>query len=482
MPYNNLREFIAALEQAGELKRIGVEVDPKLEITEIADRVVKAGGPALLFEHAKGFNMPVLINAYGSRRRMRMALGAETISHITENYLALMDRGGGLTFMEKLKLLPKLKEIGDAFPREVKKAPCQEIVVEHPSFYDFPILTTWPKDGGPYITLPMVFSRDPDADRINCGMYRMQIYEERAAGMHWQIHKGGAHHERAARRKGLTRIPVSVTVGCDPVSVFASICPIPPDMDEMMFAGLLRGKPIEVVRCKTNDLLVPAQAEIVFEGYVDFEDMRLEGPFGDHTGFYSLADMYPTFHLTCVTHRRDPIYMATVVGRPPMEDCYMGEAVGDLFTPLMKKILPEIEDMHMPFEGVFHNMMLVSMRKEYPGHARKVMHAIWGMGQAMTTKVIVVVDAGTDLRNYSEVVWKVLNHIDPQRDMEFVLGPVDTLDHASRLPNYGSKVGIDATSKNGEEGFTRDWPDEMVMDESVKKRVDEIWKTLNIRG
>ena len=480
MSFNNLRDFIDALEKAGELKRIAVEIDPYLEVTEIADRVVKADGPALLFEKAKGSTLPILINAYGSRKRMQLALGSESISQFTEKYLALLDRSGAMTFFDKLKMLPKLKELSDAFPVEVRKAPCQEVVMDEPSFEPFPILTTWPEDGGPYLTLPMVFSKDPETGRQNCGMYRMQIYEPRACGMHWQIHKGGADHARKVQKSGQTKMPVSVTVGCDPASVFASICPLPPDVDEMMLAGLLRGKPMEMVKCVSNDLHVPAEAEIVFEGYVDLEDMRVEGPFGDHTGFYSLADDYPTFHLTAVTHRRDPIYMATVVGRPPMEDCFMGESVEQLFMPLLKKMLPEIDDLHMPFAGVFHNLLLISIRKSYPGHARKVMHAIWGMGQAMTSKAICVLDAGVNLRDYGEVVWRLLNNIDPERDTEFVLGPVDTLDHASRLPNFGSKVGIDATRKGPDEGFNREWPDEMVMDPPVIKRIDELWAQLGL--
>jgi 4-hydroxy-3-polyprenylbenzoate decarboxylase len=479
MRFENLRDFIAQLERDGELRRVRVPVSPVLEMTEIADRVVKQGGPALLFENPTSYKMPVLMNAMGTRKRMRLVLGTDEIENIAENYLSLLDRGGAATFFEKLKLLPRLKQIADAMPRTVRSAPCQETVMERPSFEPFPILKCWPGDGGPYITLPLVFTRDPETGRPNCGMYRMQIFDATTSGMHWQIHKGGAHHHRQAIARG-ERLPVSVAVGGDPVVTFASTCPLPPDVDEMMFAGLIRGRAVPMVKSLTNDILVPAESEIVFEGYVDPHEARLEGPFGDHTGFYSLADPYPVFHLTAVTHRRDPIYHATIVGRPPMEDCFMAEAIERLFLPVMRRLLPEIVDIHMPFEGVFHNLLLVSIRKRYPGHARKVMHGLWGLGQVATTKVLVVVDDDVNVRDVSEVAWKALNHIDPQRDLEFVLGPVDTLDHASRLPNFGSKVGIDATRKWPAEGFTRPWPDAIEMSPEVKRRVDEIWKDLNL--
>lgn len=479
MRFENLRDFIAHLECEGELRRIGVEVSPSLEMTEIADRVVKQGGPALLFEKPTGYTMPVLMNSMGTRKRMRMVLGSEAISDITENYLSLLDRTGAATFFDKIKMLPRLKEVADALPKEVSGAPCQEVVLDPPSFEPFPILTCWPQDGGPYLTLPMVFTRDPETGHQNCGMYRMQIYDATSCGMHWQIHKGGAHHHRKAIARG-ERIPVSVAVGCDPVVVFVSACPLPPDTDEMILAGLIRKRGVPMVKSRTNDILVPAESEIVFEGYVEPDELRLEGPFGDHTGYYSLADDYPVFHLTCVTHRRDPIYHATVVGRPPMEDCFMAEAIERLFLPIIRKLLPEIVDIHMPFAGVFHNLLIVSIRKSYPGHARKVMHGLWGLGQVTTTKVIVVVDEAVNIHDPEEVVWKALNHIDPQRDMEFVMGPVDTLDHASRLPNYGSKVGIDATRKGADEGFTRPWPDEITMSPEVKAKIDALWKQLGL--
>lgn len=479
MRFENLRDFISHLEREGELRRIGVEISPHLEMTEIADRVVKQGGPALLFENVAGYDMPVLMNAMGTRRRMSMALGSETISDIAENFLALLDRTGAANLLDKLKMLPRLKEIGDALPKVVGEGPCQEIVLDPPSFEPFPILTCWPGDGGPYITLPLVFTRDPETGRQNCGIYRMQIFDSTTSGMHWQVHKGGAQHHRKAEARG-ERLPVSVAVGCDPAVTFAAACPLPPDTDEMILAGLIRGRGVAMVKSRTNDILVPAQAEIVFEGYVEPGERRREGPFGDHTGFYSLPDDYPVFHLTSVTHRRDPIYHATVVGRPPMEDCFIGEAIERLFLPVIRRLMPEVVDIHMPFAGVFHNLLLVSIRKSYPGHARKVMHGLWGLGQMATTKVMVVVDEDVNIRDMEEVAWKALNHIDPQRDMEFVMGPVDTLDHASRLPNFGSKVGIDATRKWPEEGFARPWPDEIRMSPEVKQRIDDLWDQLGL--
>jgi len=344
------------------------------------------------------------------------------------------------------------------------------------------LLTTWPQDGGPYITLPMVFSKNPRNGKRNCGMYRMQVYDERTTGMHWQKHKQGADHFRQLQNAGQQRkMDVAVAIGADPATMYSALLPLPPDIDEMMVAGFLRHKPVEMVKCQTVDLEVPAQAEYVLEGYVNLDELRREGPFGDHTGFYSLEDDYPVFHVTCVTHRKNPIYATTIVGPPPMEDYFMGKAIERIFMPILRMTIPEIHDMCMPAEGVFHNLMLVSIRKSYPMQARKVMHAIWGLGQAMFTKCIVVVDDDVDVRNVSEVAWKALNNIDPQRDIEFVLGPIDSLDHASRMPNWGSKMGIDATRKGPEEGFTRRWPDVMKMSPDVKARVDALWKQAGLK-
>jgi 4-hydroxy-3-polyprenylbenzoate decarboxylase len=323
----------------------------------------------------------------------------------------------------------------------------------------------------------MVFTKNPETGKRNCGMYRMQVYDDRTTGMHWQTHKQGADHYRRLLQEGKeAKMPVAVAIGADPATMYSAILPLPPELDEMMIAGFLRRKPVEMVKCETCDLEVPANAEIVLEGYVNLGETRVEGPFGDHTGFYSLEDNYPVFHVTCVTHRRNPIYATTIVGPPPMEDFYMGKAIERIFLPLMRLNLPEVRDVCMPAEGIFHNLIIVSIRKSYPLHARKVMHGIWGLGQAMFSKCIVVVDDDVDVQNLSEVAWKVLNNIDPERDIQFVMGPIDSLDHASRLVNYGSKMGVDATRKWPEEGFTRRWPDVITMSPEVKSRVDQLWK------
>ena len=477
MAYRDLRDFIRALEEKGELKRIAVEVDPILEITEFADRAVKQGGPALLFEKPKGYGVPVLINAFASMRKMEIALEVASVEEVAARIVEFLEMRMPEGLIGKLKMLPKLAEMGAFFPKIVSKGPCQEVVqTSGMSLAQFPILQCWPEDGGRFITLPMVFSRNPDTGKRNCGMYRMQVYDDVTAGMHWQTHKQGAEHYRRLRAHGQTRMDVAVAIGADPASMYSAILPLPPDLDEMMIAGFLRQSPVEMVKCQTCDLEVPAQAEIVLEGYVELGELRTEGPFGDHTGFYSLEDQYPVFHLTAITHREKPIYATTIVGPPPMEDYYMGKAIERIFLPLMRVQLPEIRDFAMPAEGIFHNLILVSIRKSYPGHARKVMHSIWGTGQAMFSKVIVVVDEDVDVQNSSEVAWKALNNIDPERDIEFVMGPVDSLDHSSRLPDYGSKMGIDATRKWPTEGFTRPWPGLIEMSAGVKKKVDELWK------
>jgi len=478
MAYGDLRDFIRKLEQEGELKRIPLEVDPVLEIAEFADRAVKSGGPALLFERPTGYKVPVLINSYASTRRMELALEVASINEIAGRIAEYLEMRMPEGLIGKLKMLPKLAEMGAFFPKVVSKGPCQE-VIKHDGFslLDYPVLQCWPEDGGRFITLPMVFSKNPETGKRNCGVYRMQVYDERTAGMHWQTHKQGAeHYRRMLAQSGTDRMDVAVAIGSDPATMYSGILPLPPDLDEMMMAGFLRASPVEMVKCQTCDLEVPANAEIVLEGFVKLGELRTEGPFGDHTGFYSLADEYPVFHVTCVTQRREPIYATTIVGPPPMEDYYMGKAVERIFLPLMRLQLPEIRDICMPAEGIFHNLMLVSMRKSYPGHARKVMSAIWGLGQAMFTKCIVVVDEDVNVQDVREVAWKALNHIDPERDVQFTMGPVDSLDHASRLPNYGSKMGIDATRKWPGEGFSRPWPGEIRMSREVKQKVDELWK------
>jgi 4-hydroxy-3-polyprenylbenzoate decarboxylase len=483
MAYTDLREFIDALEKAGDLKRIPFEVDPKLEITEFADRSVKSGGPALLFEKPKGSAIPVLVNAFASDKRMRLAMQVDSLEQIAgriSEYLQMRMPEG---FLNKLKMLPLLAEVGAFFPKTVKDGPCKEVIRKDGfSLRELPVLHCWPQDAGPFITLPMVFSKNPETGKRNCGMYRMQVFDDRTTGMHWQTHKQGAEHYRRLLQEGKARrMDVAVAIGCDPASMYSAILPLPPDLDEMMIAGFLRSKPVEMVKCETCDLEVPAHAEIVLEGYVELGELRTEGPFGDHTGFYSLADEYPVFHVECITHRKNPVYATTIVGPPPMEDFYMGKAVERIFLPLMRLQLPEVRDICMPAEGIFHNLLLVSIRKSYPLHARKVMHAIWGLGQAMFSKVIVVVDEDVDVQNLSEVAWKALNNIDPERDIQFVMGPIDSLDHASRLPNFGSKMGVDATRKWKEEGFVRPWPDVITMSPEVKARVDELWQKAGLK-
>ena len=477
MAYKDLREFIRALDQAGELRRIAFEVDPHLEITEFADRAVKRGGPALLFENPRGSRMPLLINAYASMRRMEIALRVKSVDEVAERITEWLQMRVPEGLLGKVRMLPKLAEVGSFFPRVVSGGPCKE-VIRHDGFSlsELPALHCWPLDAGRFITLPMVFSKNPETGKRNCGMYRLQIYDDRTTGMHWQTHKQGAEHHRRLIAAGHKRMDVAVAIGCDPATMYSAILPLPPDLDEMMISGFLRREPVEMVKCETSDIEVPAHSEIVLEGYLELGESRVEGPFGDHTGFYSLEDEYPVFHVRCITQRRDPIYATTIVGPPPMEDFYMGKAIERIFLPLMRMQLPEVRDICMPAEGIFHNLILVAIRKSYPGHARKVMHAIWGLGQAMFSKCIVVVDEEVDVQNVREVAWKALNNIDPERDIEFVHGPVDSLDHASRLPNYGSKMGVDATRKWPQEGFTRPWPKVIRMDPDVRKRVDQLWK------
>jgi 4-hydroxy-3-polyprenylbenzoate decarboxylase len=478
MAFDDLRDFIRALEKQRELMRVAIEVDPYLEITAFADRAVKSGGPALLFEKPKNSKIPLAINLFASKRRMEIALGVTDIEHIAERIVGFLQMQRPEGFLDKLKMLPKLSELNSIFPKIVSSGPCKEVILRSNFSLDaFPIMHCWPGDAGRFITLPMVFSKNPETGKRNCGMYRMQVFDEKTTGMHWQKHKQGAEHYRRRFREGNSaRMPVAVAIGSDPATMYSAILPLPPDLDEMMFAGFVRGRAVEMVRCETCDLEVPANSEIVLEGYVEPGELRREGPFGDHTGFYSLDDEYPVFHIECITHRKSPIYASTIVGPPPMEDFYMGKAIERMFLPLIRLQLPEIRDMCMPAEGVFHNLVLVSIRKSYPGQARKVMHAIWGLGQAMFSKCIVVVDEDVNVQNVAEVTWKALNNIDPQRDIEFVTGPIDSLDHSSRMPNYGSKMGVDATTKWASEGFTRRWPNVIEMSPDVTKRVHELWK------
>ncbi|MBI4457031.1 MAG: menaquinone biosynthesis decarboxylase [Acidobacteria bacterium] len=481
MAYSDLREFVHRLEKEKELVRIKEQVDPVLEVAEITDRISKKIGPALLFENVKGSDIPVLINALGSPRRMNLALEVDHLEQVAERVRELLNLKSPEGLLDKIKLLPKLADLANFFPRIARSGPCKEVIRKDGfSLNELPILQCWPQDGGRYITFPMVFSKNLVSGKRNCGIYRMQVYSDRTAGMHWHIHKHGAAHGREHSRQASERMEVAVAIGAEPVVPFSASMPLPEDFDEMMFAGFLRGKPVEMVKAETVDVEVPASAEIILEGYVNPFELKMEGPFGDHTGFYSLSAEYPIFHVTCITHRRNPIYHTTLVGIPPMEDCHMGKAIERIALPIIQKQLPEIVDMHMPFEGVFHNLMILSIKKAYPGHARKIMNAIWGMGQAMFSKCILVLDHDTNIQNLREVTWKVLNNIDPERDIEFVMGPIDVLDHSSRLPQYGSKMGVDATRKWLNEGFTRPWPEPVTMSDDVKSRVDAMWYKLNL--
>jgi len=480
MPYNSLADFIQVLEREGELKRIDHPVRAELEITEIADRVMKRGGPALLFENIIGKKIPLLINAFGSAKRMALALGVSEIEEIAREIAKLIQTKPPRSFRDKLHLLSELIKLAGVPPKIVKDAPCHEVIDREPDLSILPVLTCWPGDAGPFITLPMVFSKDPGRGTRNVGLYRMQVFDARTTGMHWHLHKVGArHYQRQKEQRG--RLELAACLGGDPAMIYAATAPLPDQIDEILFTGFLRKKGVELVKGVTVDVEVPASSDIVIEGYVDpAEPLRREGPFGDHTGFYSLADDYPVFHVTCITHRKNPIYPTTIVGRPPMEDAYLGKATERLFLPLLRVTLPEIVDMNLPVHGVFHNLAIVAIKKEFPGHARKVMHALWGLGQMMFTKTLIVVDHDVKIHDLTEITWIVGNHIDPKRDMVFVEGPVDVLDHAAPVLAYGSKVGIDATRKWRSEGFEREWPDAIVMDDKIKQYIDSIWAKLGI--
>ena len=490
MAFTDLREFVARLDTLGELRRVTIPVSRDLEITEIVDRVSKAPGEAnvaLLFERVEGFDLPVLVNAFGSEARMAAALGVDRLDELGERVAKLLDARLPGTFGERLRKLGTLIEVARATPRRVESAPCQEIVeTAAPSLAGLPVLQCWPGDGGRYITLPAVFTRDPVTGVRNVGMYRLQVFDDHTLGMHWQTHKGGAEHQRRATEPATSgpraghavpaaTMPVSIALGGDPALIYAASAPLPPGVDEVVFAGWLRGRGVEMVRCRTNDLEVPAQAEIVLEGWVDPREQRLEGPFGDHTGYYSLARDYPVFHLTAVTRRARPIYPATIVGRPPQEDYWLGKATERLFLPIMRLMLPEIVDVNMPAEGVFHNLVIVSIRKRYPGHARKVMHALWGMGLMMLAKTIVVVSDHVNVHDLSEVAWRATGNIDPRRDLVLVDGPMDDLDHSAIRHRFGGKMGIDATEKSEVDGIGQPWPEEIRMREDIRALVARRW-------
>jgi len=477
---NDLQSFLHSLAAGHELALVGEPVNPDLEIAAIADRVSKSpgGGPALLFERPTGFDIPVAVNLFGSMKRMCMALGVARLDDLAAEIDDLATPKVPAGVFDAVRMLPKLSRLRDLLPKTVSDGPCQEVVLQNGSLDDLPILKCWPNDGGRYITLPLVFTKDPETGMRNIGTYRMQVFDGRTTGMHWQRHKGGAQHHRVAERLG-RRLPVAVALGPDPALAYSATAPMPEGLDELMLAGFLRRERVELVKCVTVDLEVPANSQIVLEGYVEPGERRREGPFGDHTGFYSHADDYPVFHITCVTRRRRPIYLTTVVGIPPMEDYYLGKASERIFLPLIRKTLPEIVDMAFPAAGIFHNLVLVSIDKRYPGHARKIMSAFWGLGQLMFSKTIIVVDKDVDVQNEAEVAWIVGTHYDPERDIQFTRGPVDDLEDASDLPAIGSKMGIDATRKWPSEGFHRTWPERVATTPEAKRKAEEIWARLS---
>jgi 4-hydroxy-3-polyprenylbenzoate decarboxylase len=488
MAYDGLRAFVETLEReasvAGmaELVRIQREVDPYLEIAEIADRVMKSGGPALLFENVKGSRFPLLINAYGSRRRMSRALGVDDLEEHARTIEQLVHTRAPKSARELAEMAGKLPALASAVPRKVSFAACQEVVQlgDDVDLMTLPVMTCWPDDGGPFFTLPNVITKDPDTGARNIGMYRMQRIDRRTTAMHWQIHKTGARHFRRAKELG-KRLEVAVAFGGDPALTYAATAPLPDGIDEWMFAGFLRGKPVEHVKCKTVDLEVPACADFVLEGYVDpSEDLFAEGPFGDHTGYYTPVDAFPRFHVTAVTHRKNAVYPATLVGPPPMEDEWLGKATERLFLPLLRMIFPEIVDMNLPVEGAFHNLVLISIKKQYPFHASRIAHGLWGSGQMSFSKVICVLDDDVDVQNTAEVAWRLLANLDPKRDISMVDGPVDQLDHGASQALYGGKMAIDGTRKWAEEGYKREWPEVARQSEGVKARVDAIWNELGI--
>ena len=530
LAYKDLREWITRLDRSGELVVIKEPVSPYLEMAEIADRAAKLkgddkhgpGGPALLFENITGYpGARTLMNQFGSEARMKLALEVPSLDDIAGRIRTLLHPPTPTSLLDKLKLLPTLAEVGSFFPKVIDRrdALCKQVIHtgDQVDLTKLPVLTTWPQDGGPFITLPCVITRDSKSGKRNVGMYRMQVYDKQTTGMHWQRQKNAAEQLRDRLRASASdasaavdlmaltaggttaastvtslnqqtitkirgdRMEVCVAIGTDPATTFSAIVPAPPEIEEYLIAGFLRQKPLELVKAETVDLEVPAHAEYILEGFVNLGELRTEGPFGDHTGFYTMQDEYPVFHLTAITHRKNPIYAATVVGKPPMEDAWMGKAVERIFLPLMQLTLPEIVDVNLPAAGVFHNLMIVSIRKSYAGHARKVMNGIWALGQAMFTKCIIVVDEDCDVQDLNEVTLRTANNIDPERDIQFTLGPVDSLDHASRLPNFGSKMGIDATRKWAAEGFTRQWPPMLAMPAEIKTKVDALWPKLKIR-
>ena len=483
MAYDSLAAFVSFLEERKQLVRVKHEVDPHLEMTEIVDRVVKSGGPAILFENVKGSKFPLLTNHFGSHQRMSWALSCEDFSEHGKEIHALLKMQPPGSFWDKLKMLPKLAALGSYTPKIVDgDAPCQEVVTtgDDVDVTQLPVQFCWPKDGGPFITLPVVITKDPETGVRNVGMYRMQVYDKKTTGMHWQAHKTGQRHMKKAKELG-KKVEVAVALGGDPAITYSATAPLPDGVDEFLLAGFLRKKAVRLVKAKTVDLHVPADADFIIEGYVDPEEpMKVEGPFGDHTGYYSPADPYPVFHITAITRRKNAIYPSTIVGPPPMEDEFLGKATERIFLPMLQMVHPEVVDYNLPVEAAFHNLAIIAVKKDYPYHARKLFHSIWGTGQMVFTKCIIAVDPDVNVHDLKEVAWRVFANIDPKRDIVFSEGVTDALDHAPNEANYSTKLGIDATSKWPEEGYTRGWPDVARMDEATKKKVDAIWPQLGL--
>jgi 4-hydroxy-3-polyprenylbenzoate decarboxylase len=485
MAWDGTAAFVRALEERGELIHVRRPMDPRLEVCAIADRAMKAGGPALLFHDVGGSRFPLVINAFGSRARMSLALGVDDLERHASAIAELVRARAPGSARELAQLALKLPELAHIPPRSVARAPAQEVVRtgEEVDLDALPILTSWPRDGGPFITLPQVITRDPESGARNVGCYRMQKLDRRTTAMHWQIHKTGARHFRRAKELGLRRFEVAVALGGDPALTYAATAPLPDGIDEWMFAGFLRGRAVSTVKCKTVDLEVPADADFVLEGYVEPQaELVDEGPFGDHTGYYTPVDRFPRFHVTALTNRTDAVFPATLVGPPPMEDAWLGKATERLFLPLLRMLFPEIVDMNLPVEGAFHNLVLVSIKKQYPFHAARLAHGLWGAGQMSFSKVICVVDEDVDVQDVGQVAWRLLANLDPKRDFAFVDGPIDQLDHGANQALWGGKVCIDGTRKWKEEGYRREWPEPCRMSAEVQARVDAIWPELGIEA
>lgn len=476
-PYTDLKDFLRALEKAGELVRISAPVDPDLEISEIVQRVVRAKGPALLFERPTRGDMPLVINLFGTEKRMAMALGVERLDEVGERIGALLKPELPQGWSGIKDGISKVMQLKSVPPKKVKTAPCQELVMQGDAvdLNKLPALQTWPDDGGVFHNFGLTHTKHPETGKRNLGLYRLQQHSKNTLGMHWQIHKDSTAHHAVAERLG-QRLPVAIAIGCDPVVTYAATAPLPSDIDEYLFAGFLRGERVEMVDCLTVPLQVPAQAQIVIEGYLEPGERQDEGPFGDHTGFYTPVEPFPVLHVTAITMQREPIYHTIVTSKPPQEDGPIGKATERIFLPLLKLVVPDIHDYDMPEPGVFHNCVIVSIKKRYPKHAQKVMNAIWGAHLMSLTKLIVIVDDDCDVHDYNEVAFRAFGNVDYSRDLLLTEGPVDHLDHASYNQFYGGKLGIDATRKLPSEGYHRGWPDELVMSPDVVEKVSKRWK------